>query len=150
MRCSRSSPSVLEGLVHAEVPDLEAERVHPDELVRDVVAKHEIHLGDQRLTAAFVSGAGRVGHPLKCHRRLVWRLRQLAEADVLNDHVDLIGRPAATNISMPALLVLRDGGVGERLLEEQERVRVSSSTVARIRLKCLTTNCVRKYRISGA
>ena len=51
----------------------------------------EIDLGDERLARPLLPRARRVEHLLKAHRRLVRRLRQLAQADVLHDDVDLVG-----------------------------------------------------------
>src|SRR5690348_2252085 len=83
-----SWPGLLERLIDTEVRDLEAKRIHADELVRHVVAHEKVDLGHVGLTIAFGAGAGRVEDLLECDRRFQWRLREFAEADVLDRNID--------------------------------------------------------------
>ena len=88
-----------------------------------MVAQHEIDLGDVRLPAALVTRARGVQNFLKAHRRSIWSRAQLAQADVLDDDVDLVGRwVREERLDDAALVVLRDGGVGQGWLKEEKRV----------------------------
>jgi hypothetical protein len=90
-----------------------------------VIAHHEIDLGDVGLTRAFDARARGVEHLLEGHRCLVWRLRELAQADVLHDDIDLVGgRGRQERFERAALLVLCDRGVRQARLEEGQRVGV--------------------------
>ena len=65
--------------------------------------------------------------------RTFWKLtdalnggvRQLAQADVLDDDVDLVGRGVREErFDDAALVVLRDGGVGQGRIQEEQRVGI--------------------------
>ena len=88
---SQSSARLLECLIDPEVRDLQAERIHANERVGHVVAEDEIDLGDVRFSGALMAGSWRVEHLLEVDRRLERGRRQFAQADVLNDDVDLVG-----------------------------------------------------------
>src|SRR6476659_8547835 len=121
MRRSQSSPTLLEGLIDAEVADLKAERIHANKLVRHMVAQREIDLRDERLARTFLPGARRVQKLLKAHGSLVRGLRQFAETDVLNNDVDLVGGwIREERFEHTALLVLGDRGVSQGRLEEEQ------------------------------
>ena len=111
----------------------------------------EIDLGDERLAGPFLPGPRRVQHLLKADGSLVRRLGQFAEADVLNDDVDLVAEGFVRNVSSPRLCsfwaIVASARAGSRKNRESG---YSRCTVARRRLKCFTMNCVRKYRSSGA
>src|SRR4029453_4687863 len=114
MRRWRSSRPLLERLIDPEIGDLQAERVDPDELVGDPLAQDEIDLGDVRFAAPLMPRARRVQQLLKADGRLGrWR-RQFAEADVLDEDVDLIGRGIREErLEYATLVVLGDGGTGQ-------------------------------------
>ena len=59
MRTARNAvlAILLEGLIDAEVGDLEPEGIDTDELVRHMIAQHKIHLGDVGLTRPLRAGA---------------------------------------------------------------------------------------------
>ena len=82
---------LLERLIDAEVRHLQPERIHADEGVRHAVAQHEVHVRDVRLRLRSCRVPGRVEHLLEVDRGLEGRRRQLAQADVLHDDVDLVG-----------------------------------------------------------
>src|SRR3954471_18085550 len=86
----RSSTSILERLIDAEVCDLEAQRVDSDELVRHVLAHDEIDLRDVGFAVPLGAGTGCVVDLLKGHGSLEWRRAQLGQADVLNRYLDLV------------------------------------------------------------
>ena len=72
-----------------------------------------------------MTGARCVQHLLETDRRLVGRRTQLAQADVLNGDVDLVRRGVRQEgFDDATLVVLGDRGVGERRLQEQQRLRV--------------------------
>src|SRR3954471_5393163 len=89
---SQSLLRLLERLVDAEVRDLKAEWVHPNELVRHVASDDEIDLRHVRLVATFRPCSRRVQQLLKRHGCLVWRVPDLGQADVLNGNVHLVLR----------------------------------------------------------
>ena len=66
-RCSRSFLGLLERLIDPEVRDLQTQRVDPHELVRHVLAEHEVHLRDVRFSPALIPRARRVEQFLKAH-----------------------------------------------------------------------------------
>src|SRR3982751_2899557 len=125
MRRWQSLPTLLEGLVDAEVADLKAERIHTNELVRHMVPQRKIDLGDECLAGTFLPGPRRVQKLLKADGSLVRRLGQFAETDVLNDDVDLVsGRVREERFEPAALLVLGDRGVSQSRVEEEQGVGI--------------------------
>src|SRR3954467_6841603 len=89
---SQSSLRLLERLIYAEVRDLKAEWVHPNELVRHVSSDDEIELRDVRLVPTFRPCSRRVQQFLKRHGCLVRRIPDFRQADVLNGDVHLVLR----------------------------------------------------------
>src|SRR3954466_13804332 len=86
----RSSTSILERLVDAEVCDLETQRIDSDELVRHVLAHDEIDLRDVGFPVPLRACTGCVVDLLKGHGSLERRRSELAQADVLNRYLDLV------------------------------------------------------------
>src|SRR3954470_23483184 len=87
---SQSLLRLLERLVDAEVRDLKAKWVHPNELVRHMSSDDEVELRHVRLVAALRPGSRRVQQLLKRHGCLVRRVPDFRQADVLNGDVHLV------------------------------------------------------------
>ena len=105
----------------------------------------EVDLRDVGLALPLGARPGRVVDLLERHGRLVRRLRQLAQADVLHEDLDLVSDGFVTKISMVRLwsfwAIVASARAGSRKNSESG---YSRWTVDRMRLKCFTTNCVRK------
>ena len=80
---------------------------------------------DECLASPLMARSWRVEDLLKVDRGLERRGCQLAQADVLDDDIDLVGGGVHhERFDAAALVVLGDRGVGQRWLEEQQRVGI--------------------------
>ena len=125
-RRSRSSASLLERLIDAEVRDLKAQRIDPHELVRHVVAQDEIDLRDVGLAGSAraasracrtPSGTSRppcTAASLSSLRLTFCTTTSTSSADGIRDE----------RFERAALLVLGDRGVRQGGLEEEQRVGI--------------------------
>ena len=120
-RCWRS----LEGLVDAEVRDGQPQRIDEHHGVRNLVAEHERDLRDERLALLLLPAAGAVVDLLEVHGRLVRRVLELVERDVLDLDLDLVAMAGQERLDGLRALVLGDRGVRQRGVEEVQRLRVA-------------------------
>src|SRR4051812_12247137 len=122
---SQSLLRLLECLIDAEIRNLKAEWVHPNELVRHVSSDDEVELRHVRLVPTFRPCSGRVQQLLKGDGCLVGRVPDLGQADVLNGDVYLVFRRIREeSLQRVRLVVLGDRRVRECRLEKEQRVRI--------------------------
>jgi len=117
------SESLIERLVDAEIGDLHAEWVHPNERIRHSVAQRELHLRDIRFVFSFLPRPLAVIALFEVDRGPVrWRC-QLGKRDVLDTHVDVIRAGICQEqLDLARVIIGSNGGVSQRWSQEEQRV----------------------------
>jgi hypothetical protein len=135
---------LLERLIHAEMSDLQPQRVHPNEGVWDRFSEQKIDLNDVSFTSPLLPRAKREILHVEIDRGLVRRRLEFAERDVFDLDVDLVdARACQEGLDNPRPVIRRDRGFGEGRREEEKGVRIVALN-RRSRLKCVVTKRVRK------